>query len=287
MTAIAAGAQKLSTQDLTVVLIQLAGASAAELCRRALSDQVDRIILVRPADGDPGESLPARRLRGLHAATTPLVAFLEDTCTPGPDWCSAICNAFGSASAVGIGGPVEIAPRIPARFRALGICEYARFQRARLSWEGASVSAPALAGCNFAVRKSAMADASSPLDMIDNAMFAALRSRGEVVMVRGAGVSYAIPDLHGARLSTRFHHGRIYGGGRTSKMPILKRVLVGLRTILAPALLTFRSCRDAPAWFWRSPSTIMWVVLMHTAWSAGELTGALTGRIGASLKEWV
>ena len=286
MTALAPDPRREDTQELTVVLMQLAGEPAVQACRKALSAQTDRIVIVRPTASAPEESLPARRLRGLREAASPLVAFLEDTCIPGPGWYAAICDAFKDPKTASVGGPIKIADHLPARFKALGVCEYARFQCGRLTDPGKGLPAASLAGSNFAVRKSAMAGVSSPLDMIDNAMFARLRSHGDMLMVCEAGVTYAAPDHHGAQLSTRFHHGRIYGGGRTSQQPLLPRLGLALRTILVPFVLTFRSFKDAPAWFWRSPATIMWVVLMHAAWSAGEFAGVLTGRVGASLKEW-
>lgn len=286
MTDTAPNTRTASGQELTVVLMQLAGEPALEACRKALSVQADAVIIVRPEPGAGNESLPARRLRGLHTANSPFVAFLEDTCIPGPGWCAAIRGAFENPDIAGVGGPVEISRQLPARFRALAVCEYARFQASRLPKASDHVPVGSLAGANFAVRKSAMADASSPADMIDNAMFENLRSRGTVLMEHNAGVTYAAQDNHGARLSTRFHHGRIYGGGRAAGKSLPVRLALALRTLVVPALLTVRSFRDAPGWLWSFPSTVMWILLMHGAWSAGEFCGVITGKVGNSLKEW-
>lgn len=272
-------------QELTVVVMQLAGEPALGACVKALSSQAT-VTVARPKQDGDKETLPARRLRALLEANSRFVVFIEDTCIPKPGWHAAICSAFQDGDTVAVGGPVEISRQLPSRFRALGICEYSRFQASRLPRGQHRVLVDFLPGANFAVRKSAMENASSPADMIDGAMFATLRTQGAVQITRDAGVTYAGEDHHGARLSTRFHHGRIYGGGRTGGKGLPVRLALAIRTLAAPALLTMRSFRDAPGWLWRSPTTVMWILLMHGAWSAGEFCGVLTGRVGNSLKHW-
>ncbi|MDZ4762165.1 MAG: glycosyltransferase [Alphaproteobacteria bacterium] len=286
MTDTTAGMRGALRQAMTVVVMPLAGEPALGECLKAVSAQADIVVIARPEPGPEDQSVPARRLRALKAAKTDLVAFLEDTCIPDPGWYAAIHDAFENPEAAAVGGPVEISRLLPARFRALGICEYARFQASRLPTAGDPVRVGSLAGANFAVRKSAIGDVTSATDMVDNAMFASLRARGPVLMDRKASVTYAAQDRHGARLSTRYHHGRIYGGGQFAGKPLMLRLALAARTVAVPAVLTIRSFRDAPGWLWRAPQVMLWIMMMHGRWGVGEFLGIATGRIGRSLKEW-
>ncbi len=275
-----------ASEQLTVVVMQLVGGVALSDCLRALSSQGSKVLVARPEPLSEQATVPARRLRALNCATSDLVAFVEDTCIPSPTWCAAIRDSFAEADVVAVGGPVEIPRNLPARARALGICEYARFRAKRLPTQQGRIRVDRVAGANFAVRKSAMKVASSPADMIDTAMFQNLNARGRMLMEHEASVTYSAEDRQGARLCTRFHHGRIYGGGQTAGQPFPARLVRAAKTLAVPAVLTIRSLRDAPGWLWRSPHVLVWILMMHGCWSAGELVGVLTGRIGNSLKEW-
>lgn len=279
-------AKQSTTEQLTVVVMQLVGGPALDACLQALSSQESNVMVARREGPTEHASMPMRRLSALNSADSDIVAFIEDTCVPGPTWCAAIRRAFADTDVVAAGGPVEISRNLPARARALGICEYARFQAQQQRVNQNQISVDRLAGANFAVRKSAMPVEASPADMIDTQMFQHLNARGRVSMECGAGVVYAADDHQGARLATRFHHGRIYGGGQTSGQGFLNRLVRSVRTLAVPAVLIFRSVRDAPGWVWRSPGVLAWILMMHSCWSAGELVGVFTGRIGNSLKEW-
>jgi hypothetical protein len=82
-------------------------------------------------------------------------------------------------------------------------------------------------------------------------------------------VTFAHPFPVGARLKTRFDHGRIYGSSQT------RRASTAAKALLLPAVLTARTLRQSGP---ISVSTLGWLALQHTAWAAGEFTGALVGR---------
>ncbi len=290
--------------DLTVVVVPLLGGVALAECVSELQRQGATIIIVSGLDRierfdgveivtSPAgqEHIPGRRLCGLMAARTPFIAFIEDTCLPGPDWCAALRTAFADTELAAIGGPVEISSALAPRQRALGIAEYARFQALVLARQAGgrtsqTIYVSSLAGANFAVRRSALAGVDAAPMMIDNAMFPRILATGGIASVPAAYATYSGSDAHGARLSTRFHHGRIFGGGRSAGKSGTLRVLLALVALAVPALLFSRSCRDAPRWMWRSPATLAWVMLMHTAWGLGESFGAASGRVGGSLEKW-
>ena len=71
----------------------------------------------------------------------------------------------------------------------------------------------------------------------------------------------------GARLKTRFDHGRIYGSSQT------RWASTAAKALLLPAVLTARTLRQ-PGRGGLSASTLGWLALQHTAWAAGEFTGA-------------
>ena len=270
---------ELQKQRATVIIVS--GPSEVE--------HYDGVEVVTPPNSQ--QHIPARRLCGLKAARTPFVAFIEDTCLPGPRWRQSLRDAFAETGIAAIGGPIEISRALPPQLRALGITEYARFQAATLArrTKGETdrpIQVSSLPGANFAVRRSALADVEAAAMMIDNALFPRILAAGGIVSTPGAFATYCGHDISGARLSTRFHHGRIFGGGRSSGKPAALRLLLGLIALAVPVLLVSRSCRDAPRWLWRSPSTLAWIVLMHAAWGLGECLGAATGRVGASLEKW-
>jgi hypothetical protein len=292
----------MSTPDrlpISVCIIPLASGATLEACIRAIANQAADVVVLasngeRLADnpgirfvGGENDPIPAKRMRGLQAAKLPFVAFLEDTCTPDEPWCAAMLEAFNDASVSGVCGPIEISRSLPPQQRALGVTEYARFQPRILFREGQErVASKALTGANFAVRKAALDGADNAGSFVDGALFERLRAHGGVIASAAAAVSYTGLDRRGARLSSRFHHGRIYGGTLSARQPLIRRALLAVKAALAPAVQMVRHCRDAPAWFWRSPATMLWVVAMNAAWGAGEALGAITGSAGRSLSRW-
>lgn len=278
---------------LSVVVVPLIGGDALRICADALRKQGVRDIIVvsRPGehavdcatliDAPSGSTVPQRRLLGFQAATAPLVAFLEDTCVPGPNWAATLIAAFEDPMVAAAGGPIEIDKALPPRSRALGVCEYGAFG------SNGSHASDALSGANFALRRAVYAQAEGPDDFVDNRMFDALRRTGGATAFRSdARVTYAAAPAAQTRLSARYHHGRIYGGMFSAHRNMVGRGFAALVALGAPLALMSRTIRHSAPVLARSPQTLLWTILMHCAWGCGEVVGKLTGSTGASLETW-
>jgi hypothetical protein len=226
------------------------------------------------------------------------VALLEDTTLPTADWCASVCAAFADPRVAGAGGPVTVSPALPRCLQALGWSEYGAFHPGLYRWGDAGptrgenrVAVRKLPGNNMAFRRAPLLDAlrDAPEGLIEGAVAEALRQRGfEIILHRGMAASYQGADQRGGRLATRFHHGRIYGGGQAAGRAPLARLALAMRTPLLPLVLTWRTTR----WLLRSARSpagwlpiALWAALLHLAWSLGEGVGALTGR-GDSVSRW-
>jgi hypothetical protein len=264
------------TEDLTVVVVALLGGQALEECIDAVRAQCANVLAVQrdgtitDAEGRTvgmaGQSdIPAKRRSGVELAATPLIALLEDTVVPVRGWADAMTSALGQKDAVACGGPVRVAEGLPAQTQALTLSEYGRYNDRR----GAG-AVSALPGCNFAFRRDALLKAMQGHGLVDLPVFARLAENGgKLVWAPNMAVTFAHPFPVGARLKTRFDHGRIYGSSQT------RRASTAAKALLLPAVLTARTLRQSGP---ISVSTLGWLALQHTAWAAGEFTGALVGR---------
>lgn len=102
-----AGQQGCRPGPAAVIVVDDASGDPAAIAR--IAAEAGARVLRRPVNGGPG----AARNTGLAAADTPLVAFLDSDCVPGPGWLDALLPHFGDP-ALGAVAP-RIAPDGPGR----------------------------------------------------------------------------------------------------------------------------------------------------------------------------
>lgn len=264
---------------LDVAVIELVGETAAEACAAALRDEAGpagAVVRVERRRGG-ADGVPARRARAAARGDAAVLLLVEDTTRLARGWLAALEAAFADPAVAAAWGPVGVEATLPARFRALGRLEYGPFGGAR--------PAAGPPGNALAVRRADLEAVlgPSPEGIVEHDLAARLASSGrEVRMVPAFRSRYALPDPRGARLATRFGHGRLYGSSRKGA-----RAVGVLKALLAAPVLSLRGARAARAagppgaWLDELP----WIVAMATAWGAGELAGQLMGP-GRSKASW-
>jgi len=261
-----------------VAVVELLGPDEAQmrvsdLAAEAAAEAVPVWIVPRNGVAD---SVPQRRRRAVDEAGAPVVLLIEDTTRLAPGWATALRAAFADARVAAVCGPAQIATDLPPRYRALGRLEYGRFDGTRPDHH--------LPGNAFALRRADLRQVLAPDEgIIEHDLERRLVEQGRQVRGTAALTAiYARPDQHGARLSTRFGHGRLYGADRDGN-----RVSGVFKAMLAMPVLSLRAFRAARAagtarqWLPEVP----WIVAMSAAWALGELIGQIAGK-GKSAGSW-
>ena len=269
--------------DLTVVVVSLVGGAALAQCLAALPRQATRIVVGRGARPEDATSpVPALRLAALRAAQTPYVAFIEDTAVPGPNWAQGLRAVLAGSGAAAAAGPIVISPGLSARGRALGLSEYARFQSAETE------QASALPGLAFGVARdtalSVLGDQAEGL--VEGDLFRRLVAAGQTVRTSSARVCYAAEHEQGARLKTRFQHGRLFAGRRFDKTMLARRLGYAAGAVALPVVMVRRALRNPARELRVWPGVVGWLCLLSLAWSAGEVVGYLSGGVGDAAESW-
>lgn len=269
---------------MTVVIIALVEGAALAACIEGARAEADQLMVVardgsvRDAEGyEIGRSrrtdVPARRQAAASIAETPLIGFLEDTVNPVRGWGDAARSTLAQTGVGAAGGPVSIDRHLPSASRALALTEYGRFR----SFEGRD-AVPAIPGCNFAFRREALLAACSGEGLIDNEVFDQLRVSGlSLAWVPGMSATFCAAHAQGARLTTRFEHGRLYSGRRLSQSGPGARLAGAAKALALAPVLVARTLSQADVTELRSAPTVGQVALQHGAWAIGELAGALFG----------
>lgn len=281
--------EEVRPDDLTVVVVSLVGGAALAACLAALAHQAARTIVVgRGAPGwakDAETSVPALRMTALLAAETPYVAFIEDTAVPGPSWRQGLTLALAADGVAAVAGPITISPHLSARCRALGLSEYARFQPTGTE----QPQAAALPGLAFAVaRETVLPLLDDPAEgLVEGDLVRRLSEAGQSVRTSNAmAVCYAADHPQGARLRTRFQHGRLFAGRRFPRGFMARRLGYAAGTALLPVVMVRRALQGHPKALRVWPGVVLWLCLFSLAWSAGEFTGYLSGSVGDAAESW-
>lgn len=296
--------------SLTVAVISIVGGEVLERCLAAIPEGADELLAVtrsardealpaalgwRAVDGRES-SVPQRRARALRAARCDIVALIEDTCVPNARWPHAIRRIFADASVAAAGGPVAIDAALPPSSIALACAEYGRYHPRRFGASGPTSAIetgidgfPGLPGANLALRRSSVERFEPGEDgLIEAEVAMTLRALGSrLVFDREMEVSYRFGDPGGARLVSRFRHGRLYAGRRARAEGAAARARGLIQAPLLPLVLSARAMRTLrlPELKRARTAALPWLVLQQTAWSAGELVGYLSGP-GRALEAW-
>lgn len=300
--------------DFSTIIIPLMGANALANCLDRLPlSALECIVMLRETMGRPHswrqryptvlfldashEPVPVRRRRGIAVATCDVVALLEDTSWPDPDWCAAVRSAFTDIRTAGAGGPVRIAATLTSRCQALGWSEYGAFAPHHLLQQGLNEAKPdtpvvvsRVPGNNMAFRRRELIEA---LRGEDNGLFEGsvcskiIASGRRIVLQPRMLVTYSACDRYNAALCTRLHHGRIYAGMQVRGQTQPSRLVHVAKAALLPFVLTVRTMVEmaGSGRLGRRLPLLFWLALMQSAWAIGEAIGALKG-VGKSLSEW-
>lgn len=273
-------------QNLSCTVIALAVGDAPARCAEALARETGSVPARIGRDVPNGATVPGRRRAALAQTDGPLVAMVEDTTLVAPGWADAVRTAFADTAVAAVWGPVRIDPALPSRYRALGRMEYGRFNG--LSKAGRPLPQSPPGNC-MVFRRTALDAVLGPgASFVEHEVAEALRATGSaIVFAPGAASTYAISDRHGARLSTRFGHGRLYAASIRAPGDVAGRIVGAVRALLVPLVLTARALGHAraaaPARVWLAE--VPHVALMALAWGAGEFTGHAFGK-GKSERTW-
>jgi len=232
---------------------------------------------------DAGHTVPARRLTAMRAARSHWVVLLEDTTLPTVDWFATIPGLLADPNAGGFWGPIQLDMNLPARFKALWAMEYGRYSTS-------ATGANTMPGNCMALRRTEALKAlnQNGPGIVEHVLVPRLSTAGWPVQFNAALTSvYAQKDPHGARLSTRFAHGRLYGANRYGRDNRLANFKGTLRALFVPLVLSLRAARYLTKQLplVQTPSALIWIALMSVAWGAGEFFGHLFGE-GQSRESW-
>lgn len=285
--------------DITVVIISLLGGAALARCLAAVTSfgltsfivHTDGSVvaagrLIAPAGA---RDVPTRRRRGAEAATTPVVAFLEDTVVPSMGWAEQIASTLADGSGVaGVAGPIAIDAHLSSRAAALAVTEFGRYQKSALCFDDGPAEASALPGANFAFRRDCLLAATAATGrLVDQETFGNLQRQGwKLVLQPTMAVTYANPHPEGAALATRYFHGRMYAGQVNMAASPLRRLRSALVAIALPVVLSSRAMRVTPRGLRAPFATRFWIVLQQSAWSIGEFVGAIFGPPASGFERW-
>ena len=272
--------------ELNCAVIALVGGDAGSRCAAALARETGSAPVMVDNSAPGGAPVPGRRRAAIAQIGGELVALVEDTTLVAPGWAAAVRAGLADPAVAAVWGPVRIAPDLGARYRALGRMEYGRFHG---QFQGSAALPQSPPGNCMAFRRVALDAVLAPDDgFAEHQVAAALRRAGwSIAFAPGAASSYAVANLHGARLATRFGHGRLYAATSRAPGDIAGRIVGAAKAVLVPLVLTARTFGHAraaaPARLWLAE--MPHVALMALAWGAGEFTGHLFGK-GDSERTW-
>ena len=299
---------KIDTQ-LTIACISVVGGAALQHCARsiaatglpglivadseAITPEIRDIIDSYPLEiiNGSGCSVPMKRALAVKHSTSEWIALIEDTCTLDDTWGSGCEAVMALNGASGASGPVNLGSHLDRRSRALYCSDYGPFfpanREASPNDDYASVaSVDTLPGVNLLYRRGTLIGYMDDEGLIESEVNRRMRENGHTLCIHhDLGVTLRYADTTGASFSSRFNHGRLYGGLQARNLSVIARLSRGMACLLLPVVLSLRSLRALVSTREHIASTAAWIVMFETVWSCGECTGYILG-CGDSLTDW-
>jgi hypothetical protein len=218
------------------------------------------------------------RATGLALAHGEIVALLEDHERPHPRWCETLLEKHAAGHAA-VGGAVEN-DIDRALNHATWFLDFGRYQNPLP--EGPSTF---LTDVNIAYRRSVLERIRDSWERGFNEpdVHSRLLGEGETLWMSPDMIVYQHRSGLTLKqvLRERFVWGRYFAGNRVRGRPATTRLLYSLATLAVPGIILLKKTRDVlhrkrlRMTFVR---VLPYILLLTLGWSAGELTGYLTGR---------
>lgn len=280
----------MTSHTLTIVIIELVGDRALqravdEAKRQAAScEGVDVISIARGGENesDLAFTVPGRRRLGLDASKSTYTALIEDTIQLNENWVKGLLSVLNEPSLAAVFGPIRMAESLPPRAYALGLHEYGPYIDCGAGDRipGACMvfnTADAL-GCLEAAEEG----------VVEHDLAQRLRERGKAIQCRpDLWVEYAELDPYGAKLSTRFAHGRYYSASVLIGKSLGARLVSAAKALILPLVLVKRAvaAHQKSKSHVDRPLPIGTIIGISVAWSLGEFAGSVFG-MGHSEASW-
>jgi hypothetical protein len=231
----------------------------------------------------PGSSAAAHELYdggkafGLDRARGDILALLDDTGAPDPDWCDRVLEAHGLPHDV-IGGCVEYAGRGLLAW-AVYLQDFGRYQ-----WPLAEGPAGYLTDINVSYKRRALLKVREAWQQrySEATVHWAMARQGVTLWQRPQIVvrQDREPCSLGSTLAERYGWGRLFGSVRARELSWLGRLGYAALSPALPLILIARMARKALGTPQRGGfvAAVPALLLLTAAWSLGELTGYVTGR---------
>jgi len=231
-----------------------------------------------------GAIIPRLRSAGLRAANAQWVAVTEDFCVPGERWARAVLRACETVDALAVGGPIDRKEGGPSAW-ALTLAEYGCFlARGR---PGPVADLPEI---NVVFNRGRLLDFLNelPEELMITTLLRRLESLENPLWWEPSALMIDVNEMpFGQAIRAQYHHGRLFGGERVVGTGRVNRSLRFLLSPFVPALLLARLVPPC----WRAGRgrrllvALTPLLLLLTAWAAGEAVGAVAGP-GDSKRRW-
>jgi hypothetical protein len=298
-----------SADQLTIACISVIGGAALQHCARSIAATgLPCVIVADPRAITPeisdtihnnslefidgsGCSVPVKRALAVKHCASEWIALVEDTCTLNDTWLFGCEAVMAMEDASGASGPVNLGHPLDRRARALYCSDYGPFfpatLRARHKGEHNTLSpADTLPGVNLLYRRETLLGYMDDEGLIESEANRRMREDGHTLYIHeDLAVTLRYADAAGASCSSRFNHGRLYGGLQSRNLSATARLGRGLTCFLLPVILSLRSLRALAGTREQVVTTAVWILVFETVWSSGECTGYLLG-CGDSLADW-